>query len=313
MIQIILLILKIIGITLAVLLGLLFFLLALVLFVPIFYRVNIVHHPEKTVIDGWVRFLFPVLSFTFRYLKKFTYQGRLFWYVFLDSEKPKKEKQDKEKGKKKKKSQENPKEDADSYKETDAELPVDATDKEENAALKEETSETGEEARKEFSHEKEQEKASKPGFFESLRLKTEKIRETIVQVVKKIKKLFHQKDEILRILNEPSSKRAISFAWDKLKKMLKHILPRKMKGYVAYGANDPATTGQVLAVIGVLYAGTGPLLEIRPNFEEEQLECEIELRGHIQLFTLLVIVIKVLLNSEIRELIREFKKVKEVE
>ena len=30
-------------------------------------------------------------------MKKFTYQGRLFWYVFLDSEKPKKEKQDKEK------------------------------------------------------------------------------------------------------------------------------------------------------------------------------------------------------------------------
>ena len=58
MIQILLLILKIIGITLLVVLGLILLVLALVLFVPVFYRVRIVHNPEKTQINGRVSFLF---------------------------------------------------------------------------------------------------------------------------------------------------------------------------------------------------------------------------------------------------------------
>ena len=48
MIQAILLILKIIGITMLVILGLLLLILALVLFVPIFYRVRVIHSTEKT-------------------------------------------------------------------------------------------------------------------------------------------------------------------------------------------------------------------------------------------------------------------------
>ena len=86
-----------------------------------------------------------------------------------------------------------------------------------------------------------------------------------------------------------------------------------MKGYVAYGADNPATTGQVLGILSVLYARTGRLLDIRPNFEEKQLECDVELKGRIQVFTLLVIVVKVVLNKELRQLIKEFQKLKEIE
>lgn len=327
MIQVILLILKIIGITLAVLLGLLLLVLALVLFVPIFYRVKIVHNPEKTQVDGRVRFMFPLLSFTFQYLKKFTYKGKLLWYVFLDSEKPKKEKTEKTDGKKKSKKAKKSKKKQNAQEETAesiSEEPIEPIEPEETpsvsdppeepeqAGQKTEAEERAETGTKEEVHSTEK-TGDKPGFFESLRLKIEKIRDTITKIIQKIKKLLHQKDEVLRILKKPSSKQAISFVWDKLKHLLKHILPRKIKGYVAYGANDPATTGQALAVISVIYAKIGPLLEIRPNFEEPQMECDVELSGHIQVFVLVVIAVKVLFKPELRELIDDFKNLKNVD
>ena len=94
MIQVILLILKIIGITFLVLLGLLLLILTLILFVPIFYRVRIIYNPEKLQVSGRVRFLFPLLEVTFQYLKKFSYKLRVFFVSVLDSEKPKKEKKE---------------------------------------------------------------------------------------------------------------------------------------------------------------------------------------------------------------------------
>lgn len=311
MIQVILLILKIIGITLLAVLGLILLIVALVLFVPVFYKVRIVHNPEKTQVKVRASFLFPLLLVTFEYLKKMSYKVRIFGFALLDSDKPKKKKPEKEKPKKEKK----PKKKKNQKKKTAAEAT--ATLPEEAPAAKTAAEPEPEEAsraqQQEPLSEQPSEADNKQGFFEKIRCKIQKIRETISNIVKKIKTLLHRKDEVQRILAKPETKQAVKFAWKELKHLLKHVLPRKIKGYVAFGADNPATTGQVLGVLGVMYARTGQLLEIRPNFAEKQLECDVELKGRVQVFTLLVIVVKVFLNQELRQLIDEFKKVKEIE
>lgn len=302
MIQVLLFILKIIGIVLLVVLGLILLILALVLFVPVFYRVKIVHNPEKTLIKARVSFLFPLLLVTVQYLKKLSYKVRIFGIALLDSDKPKKEKR-----KSKKKKSTGKKTRAEAVKKTEPES------NEEPVLPKATESKPGSEPEPEQIKQKVVEaKSEKNGFFKKIRRKIQKVRDTICNIVNKIKRVMHQKDEVQRILAKPETKRALKFAWDKLKRLLKHILPRKMKGYVAYGAEDPATTGQVLGGIGVVYAKTGQLLEIRPNFEEKQLECDVELKGQIQVFTLLVIAVKVFMNQELRQLITEFKNIKEI-
>lgn len=318
MIQVLLLILKIIGITLLVVLGLVLLVLALVLFVPVCYRVRVIHNSEQTKVTGRVSFLFPLLSATFQYLEKFSYRARLLFLVLIDSEKSKKEKKAKKEKRKKKKKQ---------RKQTEEQLPtelpektieseepeesIESTQTIEPTSSAENVNSTGKEEPEQKSEASAQKK--KTGIFEKIRLKIQKIRETISNIIKKLKKLLHQKDEVLRILNKPSSKEAMAFAWGKLKALLKHILPGKIKGYVAYGADNPATTGQVLGVLGVIYAKTGQLVEIRPNFQEKQLECDVELRGRVQLFTLIVIAVKVLMKQELRGLISDFKNVKNIE
>lgn len=349
MIQAILLILKIIGITMLVILGLLLLILALVLFVPIFYRVRVIHSPEKTEVKARVSFLFPLLLATVQYLKKaveavqdspkkspLTYKVRIFGAALLDSERPKKkkkEKKPKEKKAGKGKASEgleagqaggNPEEDALGQTGALELLGTESTvmgQESNDASVGHDTVPAdGVEQDSQVSGNAEQtvqasetEEQPKVGFFEKIRLKIQKIRETITKVIAKIKKLLHQKDEVLRILGEPSSKQAIAHTWDKVKRLFKHILPRKIKGYVKFGADNPATTGQVTGIISVLYAKTGYVLDFQPNFTEKELECDVELRGHIQVFTLLVIVLKVVLNKEFRRLLKRFQQVKDIE
>ena len=305
MIQAILLILKIIGIILLAVLGLLLLILALVLFVPVFYRIRIIRNPQETRIKARVSYLFPLFLVTVQYLKKLSYRIRIFGFSVLDSEKPEKEKIKKPKKEKKKKKQEKQPE----------ELPV--SDGINHAEEEEDTffpvPETPEVLTGEQEPEQKNEKKNFFGKLKEIKGKIQKLWETIRNVFYKIKRLFRQKDAVAEVLSQPENKQAVKFAWDKLKHLLKHIFPRKTKGYLAFGTGDPASTGQALGILGVLYAKTGELLEIRPDFMEKRLECDVEFRGRIQVFTLLGIIIKVYFNQDIKKLIAAFKNIKDME
>lgn len=324
MIQILLLIFKIIGITILAILGLILLVLALVLFVPVFYKVRIIHNPQETKITGKVSFLWPAIVVIVQYFKKLSYKVKLFGISLLDSEKPKKEKTPKKKkekkpkqkkAKKKKKGKSGnvietvPEEEIFAPLENPGTLPK--AEPEDEASFENVAEES--ESFEETTEKPAQDKEKKPGIFAKIKAKIQKLRETISKTIAKIKKLLHQKDEVQRILEKPETKTAMKFVWSKLGRLLKHILPRKIKGYLAYGADNPATTGQVLGILSVLYARTGQLLEIRPNFTEKQLECDVLIKGRIQVFTLLVIAVKVALNKELRQVIKEFKGINEIE
>jgi len=284
MIQILLLILKIIGIVLLAVLLLVLVLLSVVLFVPVMYRARVVHNTERTELKGRVSFLFPLVVCRFRYFEKeFSYKGRALWYVFLDSGKNK----------------EKPVEECREEKEESLVIPESEGDSE---VVGPQGGDCTEE--------------SHDGIDEEIKIK--KVR---VKKEKKEKKhplelllrLSRQKDEVKRILTKKENKQALSFAWSKVKKTLRHILPRKVKGYLIYGSGDPSSTGQILGLISILYAAMGPVLRIVPDFEQKRLECDLECKGRLQVFTLLVIFLKLYRNKELKQLLQEVKAIKEIE
>lgn len=339
MIQVILLILKMIGITLLAILGLVLFILALVLFVPVFYKAEIIHNPQKTQVKAGASFLFPLLSVRLEYMGKMRYAVRIFGISLFSSEKSPKENRKKSKSKKEKQKKnksgkrperkkkkaakpekkektkkvikpgEKAKKDTGKQPER-SEKPnkLKTKDKSQSRPESKSTAETKENFQKTETKEK-----SKSGFFEKIKSKIKKIRNTIGSIRQKLGRLLRQKEELVHFLKKPETKRAIAVVWQNLKHLLKHILPRKIKGYVAYGADNPATTGQVIGLISALYAKTGKLLELRPNFEEKQLETDVAFQGRIQLFTLLLIAGKVFFNKELRQAVKDVKKIKETE
>lgn len=86
---------------------------------------------------------------------------------------------------------------------------------------------------------------------------------------------------------------------------LKHILPRKVKGYVHYGMDEPYKTGQVTGYLSLLPFVYQKGLSMRPDFEQKVLELDMKLKGRIRLGYLL----RIVLNINIWRTLKVAKKV----
>ena len=90
--------------------------------------------------------------------------------------------------------------------------------------------------------------------------------------------------------------------------VLRHCLPRKIRGSIHYGMEDPALTGKILAVICAVYPVLPGKLKIDPDFEEQVVEAEVSFRGHIVPAVILYRGLRILLCRELWNLMRRVKR-----
>lgn len=122
-------------------------------------------------------------------------------------------------------------------------------------------------------------------------------------ICEKIKNISAIKDSFIEYLRQEEAKLAIRGLKDILLKVLKHILPQKLHAKLKFGFEDPATTGKILGVASVLYGVYGDNLELEPDFDNVILEGEYKLKGRIRTFTLLIAALKIYFNKWLREFI----------
>lgn len=146
---------------------------------------------------------------------------------------------------------------------------------------------------------KDSEKDSKKerSFINKIREICDKIRN-----VNDVKKLF------VDYLKKEESRAAIREIKYIIFKFLKHIFPQKLKAYIHFGFEDPATTGQVLGVASIFYGIYGDNLELQPDFERQALDGRYALKGRIRVFTLVLTAWKLYRNKWIRNFISFSKK-----
>ena len=127
-----------------------------------------------------------------------------------------------------------------------------------------------------------------------------------------------------RIANLVKNRDYLERAWEKkkdvimkalgrVKKLIIHVLPHKIAGYVEYGFEDPALTGEVLGLIAVLYSRTGHRLRICPDFENRVLNADVTLKGKIRFFTVLLLFVLVYFNKELRRTWKYVRHLSEVD
>lgn len=159
-------------------------------------------------------------------------------------------------------------------------------------------------------------------FFEKIQMtlseKSKRLCSKIKRIKKKIKNmLINIRNSISKLkliwsfLTEEENKTGFKACWEAFKKLVKHIKPNVLKGYLKFGTNDPCTTGQILGLIAVFYGSYGRCFEIKPDFEEAVLECSIDAKGKIRIFTVGKIVIKLWFSKELKILIENYKNCKE--
>lgn len=301
MLHILWMILKILLIVILCILGILLTVTALVLFVPIRYRV----HAEKAdEMEAMVKvsWLLHAISLRAGWREKGFLLVRLFGITIYDRNRQKKEKSIKEKPIKEKPIK--AKRQKEKTKEPESENPE-----------KNNTTET------ETVHiEQEQNFFEKiwtritgffrkiADFFRMLIHKLKNIRYTTRKFCDKIKGMAEQASCYKEVLEREETKRAFSQCKKQLYRIWKNIRPKKLSVYLHFGADDPYTTGQIMAYYGMFYPWIYPYVTVEPEFEREVTEGRFDCRGRITIFAFIAAAVKIYFDKDIRYLIGLFKK-----
>ena len=120
-------------------------------------------------------------------------------------------------------------------------------------------------------------------------------------------KLREKKEAFLAFYNEAHNHQWFTAFWHRLKKLLLKILPRADRLYLHFGFEDPATTGQVLGGLSILYPICGEKMELCPEFNEEILEGEVKCHGRIRPVSLVIFAVKSFLNKQFFSMVKQFK------
>lgn len=315
MLHILFLILKIIGIILAVILGLILLVICIVLFVPICYKVDL-HgsgNARELTVHAKVSWLFGLIKAVFALENgKTDLSVRIAWKKFGDSDPVEDKAEDRleEKPKPEKKAvmqekqviQGEEKQDDTTNRITDKAV-EDQTEKAEKSeqSAKIHPESTEKKQRKKKDRKEDSDSASK---IEQI---TEKIKCTYHKFCDKINEITEKKDKISDFLTDETHKNAFLKLKNEAFHLLKKLKPKKIQGEITFGFEDPSLTGRLLAWISMIYPWIGEHTDITPDFEHRTLSGDLSIRGRLYVITPVVTAIRLILSKAVR---RSFKDIR---
>ncbi len=324
MLHIILLILKIIGIIIAVILGLAVALLLIVLFVPVRYVIDAGCHDKKLKAHVKVTWIMHIFRGVISYDEELFYSIKALWFNIYSSDvESKKEKRPK------KNTENNTKEKNTKNKHIDA-----IEDKADNAVSKDKQDgvekaglEEADCIQKKLSLEKSydevKESDEKSTIEENGKLHTlvnkiknvyYKIKAFIRRAIDTVKAALnksqaaadtikHKYTEIRNKVTDPENIEFVRFLWTQIKAVMNIIKPAKYNVNIRYGFEDSATTGWVAVRLAVLYGLMGMDVSIIPDFDNSIFEGDIYMKGRFNLYSFLIIGVRLYRNKSFRKLI----------
>lgn len=324
MLHIILLILKIIGIIIAVILGLTVALLLIVLFVPVRYVIDAGCHDKKLKAHVKVTWIMHIFRGVISYDEELFYSIKALWFNIYSSDvESKKEKRPK------KNTENNTKEKNTKNKHIDA-----IEDKADNAVSKDKQDgvdkaglEEADCIQKKLSLEKSydevKESDEKSTIEENGKLHTlvnkiknvyYKIKAFIRRAIDTVKAALnksqaaadtikHKYTEIRNKVTDPENIEFVRFLWTQIKAVMNIIKPAKYNVNIRYGFEDSATTGWVAVRLAVLYGLMGMDVSIIPDFDNSIFEGDIYMKGRFNLYSFLIIGVRLYRNKSFRKLI----------
>ncbi len=107
-------------------------------------------------------------------------------------------------------------------------------------------------------------------------------------------------------LENEKFKRGKSLIFQEARKLLAHGSPRKIKGSIKFGTEDPCLTGEILGAAGIFYPLYGENFNIEPCFDQTVLEGTVFFKGRIYGIFLLISALRIIRSRDVRYIIRHF-------
>ncbi len=139
-------------------------------------------------------------------------------------------------------------------------------------------------------------------FFQKIFEKVRNIKYTILNMKEKLENLKETVYWYKEVLEREESKRAITKGKQQLLKFLNHVKPKKVKGNVLFGFEDPGTTGEVLGFISMFYPLFGNHITVTPDFERTIFQGDFYIKGRIRAFNLLRFGWSIFFDKDIKNL-----------
>ena len=333
MLQILFLIIKIIGIILAALLGLALLILLLVLFVPVRYRAYGIRSSRECRAEGRVSWLLRLLSIPFSFQDgELEIKVKLLGFTILDPLKgeeeafrePVQRKTEQSAGKKEEtagadaeKEEETAEENAG---EADASGSFEASQADETETSARPASAGAGEAAAEPEDEASEGRFSRGfrelrrflraviRFFMKIPRKLKNLKCTFQRFCDKIKRMVKRYREMKAFALDERTKAAVSLVWKQAGILLGQALPRKIRGRLHFGTEDPALTGQILGAIGIFYPLFMDNVKVEPDFEKPALDGELSLKGRLRIVTVLRIAWRLYRDKNVRYVYRRLNR-----
>lgn len=309
MLHIILLILKIIGICLLCLIGLLLLCIGLVLFVPVRYRASGSYIEKQLKLLGGVTWLCHIISVRIFYdgekqEDKSRVLVKIFGIAIMDTAKKKTKKAKEPKEAVLEVPKKPPHEKVAEKKEkTKSRLPeIAQKPKAEVKKNEEKKSEEKKDEAARVEHTK-----SKKSLLAKLTAFRQKMSDAFKRLCDRLETINQKKDKLMDILFSEENKKTFILLKQSIFKLIRHILPRRIEGWIHCGTDNPEKTGRMLGWLAVFYPLYAERLKIAPDFEKEIFETKFLAAGRIQAFTFVSTGIKIMLNKDLRRIISEFK------
>ncbi len=331
MLHIVLIILKILGIILLALLSLVLILVLCVLFVPVRYSARIDYH-GKLMVDARVSFLLRMLSFRFQKNMRTTMTFRIFginthWLGdesdgrSLKGRKRRMKQMEQETEMFEQMSEEIHHKHHGKYPE--AEEPFEALQKLEEqrdavVGRKEEpqkkelnpkrkqSQKTGQDSETFENKSAHTERISTidriKNFFSSIRLKIKYIFRRFCDTIKNI---YGKLKQLKEFLQDETTRQAFRDVKTEAIRLLKHIRPRKIKGYLHFGFDSPCNTGKLYGFICMFYTVLPKHFLLQADFEQKVLEGDLLIKGRIQIYYLLIIALRLYRNDNLKQVMEK--------
>ena len=346
--SILLAILKIIGIVLLVVIGIVVFLLLLVLFCPICYRIKADHNEDNTNVDLKIRYIFVKTVASFVKGEGLKYKVKFLFFTLLNSENKKDDEDDEDgmdvmdldpnddfsgSGFFDEPSQNNDAEsleNQDSDEEAEGQAAKETQDNdnspEDASADVTEVTETSETEANESEvidsaatdtdmSDTEAEVISKIQTEDDLSVidkiddGLEKISNKTDELVQKCDKIATKIEHVEQFIEKPFVQKTFKRAFKIIKKLFGTIKPKKSSGYLKFGLSSAASTGEMLGRLARVYPLYGRWLEIEPDFYHKVIEANVDIKGRIYIFRIVGPALRLLISRDFWRTLKLAKKI----
>lgn len=268
--------LKIIGIVILAIIAFIIFLLCLVLFAAVRYKINLEADGDIKSVRGIlkVRWILGIVSLTVKYPGEGQVVLRIFGIPVLGRKKRKKKKK---------------------VKAVKREAKTEVRIEEKPAAVKPDKTETEKPHTKE-QHIKKPHKKQKRSFFKKF---TER---------KNKDKKFDKIKPVFDILKDTQNKGAVDALKNAVICAINHCGPKKFKVNMIIGTGDPCNTGLLFGAFGIIMALIKGEYNISPDFYNKRIEGYMYIKGRIRSAVVLYYILKIYADKDIKRMAGQIKK-----